>query len=102
MIEKTKKKENWGKNTKDRTRISKKGQSTREKHKTPKIQRRNVDDGDDDDDIEVEKVPRNGHGVARLSYLTQKNGEEMEHAISDGIMDVEDVGRNIEENGVYR
>jgi len=98
VIGKTKKKVDWGKKTKDTPRISKKGKSPREKYKTPRRQRRNMDDDDDDDgDVEVEKVPRNGHGVARLSYLTQKNGEEMEHAISDGIMDVEDVGRNIEE-----
>ena len=101
VIGKTKKKVDWGKKTKDTPRISKKGKSPREKYKTPRRQRRNMDDDDDDDgDVEVEKVPRNGHGVARLSYLTQKNGEEMEHAISDGIMDVEDVGRNIEEKGV--
>eukprot|EP00795_Rhopilema_esculentum_P013810 gene13810-4739_t len=55
------------------------------------------EDDDDDDDVRVEKVPRNGHGVARLSYLTQKNGEDMEHEINEGILDVEDVGRSIEE-----
>ena len=60
---------------------------------------RNDDDDDDDDDVEIEKVPRNGQGVARLSYLTQKNGEDMEHEIKEGVMDVEDVGRSIEENG---
>ena len=73
------------------------------KQKTPVRQRRHEeyddDDDDDDDDVEIEKVPRNGHGVARLSYLTQKNGEEMEHAINEGILDVEDVGRSIEEKG---
>lgn len=68
--------------------------------KTKRTRRHYDDDEDDnDDDVEIEKVPRNGHGVSRLSYLTQKNGEEMEHEINEGIMDVEDVGRRIEENG---
>lgn len=58
------------------------------------------DDDDDDDDVKIEKVPRNGQGVARLSYLTQRNGEDMEHEIKEGVMDVEDVGRSIEHNGL--
>ena len=57
------------------------------------------DDDDDDDDDEVEDVPRNGYGVSRLSYLTEQNGNTMEHEIGNRILDVEDVGRSIEENG---
>ena len=67
--------------------------------KVKRLRRHEDDDDDDEDDVEIEKVPRNGHGVARLSYLTQRNGEEMEHEINEGILDVEDVGRSIEEKG---
>ena len=101
LIEKTKKKHNWRKTSSKMAHKSNKDHLLQTKQKTPVRQRRHeeYDDDDDDDDVEIEKVPRNGHGVARLSYLTQRNGEEMEHAINEGILDVEDVGRSIEEKG---
>ena len=100
LIEKTKKKLNWRKTSR---RMVRKVDRKNLRNKTKLRLRRNEDDDenddDNDDDVEIEKVPRNGHGVARLSYLTQKNGEEMQHAINERILDVEDVGRSIEEKG---
>ncbi len=92
MISPLHKKSNWK---------SEKAKHTSEKQTQKKSKRstRNDDDDDDDDDDEVEDVPRNGYGVSRLSYLTEQNGNTMEHEIGNRILDVEDVGRSIEENG---
>ena len=99
---KAKKKANWPKKTRKHKINYHKSHPT--KRSLVKLKRParsdDDDDDDDDDDVEIEKVPRNGQGVARLSYLTQKNGENMEHEIKEGVMDVEDVGRSIEENGL--
>ena len=46
-----------------------------------------------------EEVRDDGMGVARLSFLTQKYGDDMAHDITEGSKDVEEIGNEIQSSG---